>query len=423
MSVTWRARDCTVIALCSFGVSLSLAAQTAVLGLPPAAAEAKARDIEAKMTDDERFGLIKNLMVVNFQTKKRDERVPAEIPQMAGWAPGVPRLGVPDLVLTDASLGITNPGNGRRNPDDTPDSGTAFPAGLLMGSTFNAALARQVGVALGEEARQRGFNVHLGGGINLMRDVHNGRNFEYFSEDPYVSGVLGAEVVQGTQSTGVMAMLKHLSLYVQETNKFRLDARIDPAAHRESDLLAFQIGIERGNPGSLMCAYNKINGAYACGDDPMLNGDVKNAIGYKGFIMSDWKAVYGWEYALNGLDMQSGAQLDEQEWFDKPLRQAMAEGKFSHERLSDMVRRVLYAVYVSGIDRWKGPQGVPDLAAHRALALDIARQGTVLLKNDGILPLTPAGKKVIAVIGGFGNLGTILGGGGSTAALHDGCGG
>ncbi|HZC86034.1 MAG TPA: glycoside hydrolase family 3 N-terminal domain-containing protein [Steroidobacteraceae bacterium] len=414
MSVTWLARDCTVIALCSFGVSLSLAAQTAVLGLPPAAAEAKARDIEAKMTDDERFGLIKNLMVVNFQTKKRDERVPAEIPQMAGWAPGVPRLGVPDLVLTDASLGITNPGNGRRNPDGSPDSSTALPAGLLMGSTFNAALARQVGVALGEEARQRGFNVHLGGGINLMRDVHNGRNFEYFSEDPYVSGVLGAEVVQGTQSTGVMAMLKHLSLYVQETNKFRLDARIDPAAHRESDLLAFQIGIERGNPGSLMCAYNKINGAYACGDDPMLNGDVKNAIGYKGFIMSDWKAVYGWEYALNGLDMQSGAQLDEQEWFDKPLRQAMAEGKFSHARLSDMVRRVLYAVYVSGIDRWKGPQGVPDLAAHRALALDIARQGTVLLKNDGILPLAPAGKKVIAVIGGFGNLGTILGGGGSS---------
>ena len=139
-----------------------------------------------------------------------------------------------------------------------------------MGSTFNAAAARQVGVALGQEARQRGFNVHLGGGINLVRDVHNGRNFEYFSEDPYVSGVLGGEVVAGTQSTGVMALLKHLSLYAQETNKFRLDARIDPGAHRESDLLAFQIGIERGNPGSLMCAYNKINGAYACGNEPML---------------------------------------------------------------------------------------------------------------------------------------------------------
>jgi beta-glucosidase len=94
---------------------------------------------------------------------------------------------------------------------------------------------------------------------------------------------------------------------------FRLDARIDSARHRDSDLLAFQIGIERGNPGSLMCAYNKVNGAYACGNEPMLDGDVKKAIGFKGFIMSDWRAVYGWDNALKGLDMQSGAQLDEQD--------------------------------------------------------------------------------------------------------------
>jgi len=396
------------------GTSAVAATQSLSAGLSSAAAQAKARETEAKMTDDERFGLIRNLMVVNFKTKQRDDRVPADIPQLAGWTPGVPRLGIPDLAMTDASLGITNPGNGRRSPDGTPDSGTAFPAGLLMGSTFNPEAARKVGVALGEEARQRGFNVHLGGGINLMRDVHNGRNFEYFSEDPFVSGVLGGEVVAGTQSTGVMAMLKHLSLYAQETNKFRLDARIDPAAHRESDLLAFQIGIERGNPGSLMCAYNKINGAYACGNEPILVGAMTQAIGFKGFIMSDWKAVYGWDYAAKGLDMQSGAQLDEQEWFDHPLREQLVAGKFKRERLSDMVRRILYAIYVSGIDHWKGPQGTPDLAAHRALSLDIARQGTVLLKNDGILPLAPTGKKTIAVIGGYGNLGTILGGGGSS---------
>ncbi len=383
-------------------------------GLSPVAAEAKARQVEARMTDDERFGLIRNLMVVNFRTRSRDERVPADVPQLAGWTPGVPRLGVPDLLMTDASLGVTNPGNGRRAADGSVDSGTAFPAGLLMGSTFNLEAARKVGVALGEEAKQRGFNVHLGGGINLMRDVHNGRNFEYFSEDPYLSGVLGGEVVIGTQSTGVMAMLKHLSLYAQESNKFRLDTRIDPAAHRESDLLAFQIGIERGNPGSLMCAYQKINGEFACGNAKLLDTDIKKGIGFKGFIMSDWRAVYAAEYAAAGLDMQSGAQLDEKEWFDAPLRQLMAEGKFTHERLSDMVRRILYGIYVSGADTWKGPQGTPDLAAHGALVLDIARQGTVLLKNDGILPLAPSGKKVIAVIGGWGNVGTLLGGGGSS---------
>lgn len=394
--------------------AMAAARVEAASGMPPADAEAKAKAIEARMTDDERFALIRNLMVVNFRTQKRDERVPAGTPQLAGWTPGVARLGIPDLLMTDASLGITNPGNGRRNADGSLDSGTALPAGLAFGSTFNPALARQAGVMLGEEARQRGFNVHLGGGINLMRDVRNGRNFEYFSEDPFVSGVMGAEVVLGTQSTGVMAMLKHLSLYSQETSKFTLDARIDPAAHRESELLAFQIGIERGNPGSLMCAYNKINGAYACGNEPILDGAIKKAFGFKGFTMSDWKAVYHWDYALKGLDMQSGAQLDDQEWFDGPLRKAMAEGKFPHERLSDMVRHILYAVFVSGIDTWKGPQGTPDLAAHRALALEVARQGTVLLKNDGILPLAPTSGKTIAVIGGFGNLGAVLGGGGSS---------
>ena len=386
----------------------------AASGMAPAEAEAKARTIEAQLTDDERFGLIRNLMVVNFRTQKRDERVPSGTPQLAGWTPGVARLGIPDLLMTDASLGITNPGNGRRNADGSPDSGTALPAGLAIGSTFNPALARQAGAMLGEEAKQRGFNVHLGGGINLMRDVRNGRNFEYFSEDPFVSGVMGAEVVLGTQSSGVMAMLKHLSLYSQETSKFTLDARIDPAAHRESELLAFEIGIERGNPGSLMCGYNKINGAYACGNQPILDDAIKKTFSFRGFTMSDWKAVYAWDYALKGLDMQSGAQLDDEEWFDGPLRKALADGQFPRERLSDMVRHILYAVYVSGIDRWKGPQGTPDLAAHRALALDIARQGTVLLKNDGMLPLGPTRDKTIAVIGGFGNLGAMLGGGGST---------
>src|SRR5215468_11673531 len=312
----------TIVSL-ALGTSARGDAESVGVGLSPAAAEAKARETEAKMTDDERFGLIKNLMVVNFKTRKRDERVPADIAQLAGWTPGVPRLGVPDLLMTDASLGITNPGNGRRNEDGSLDSGTALPAGLAIGSTFNPALAREAGVMLGEEAKQRGFNVHLGGGINLMRDVRNGRNFEYFSEDPFVSGVMGGEVVAGTQSTGVMAMLKHLSLYSQETSKFTLDARIDPAAHRESELLAFQIGIERGNPGSLMCSYNKINGAYACGNQPVLDDEVKKAIGFKGFIMSDWRAVYGWDDAIKGLDMQSGAQLDEQEWFGAPLREAM----------------------------------------------------------------------------------------------------
>jgi beta-glucosidase len=383
-------------------------------GLPPEAAQEKARATEAQMTDDERFGLLRNLMVVNFKTRKRDDRVPKDVPQLAGWTPGVPRLGIPDLLFADASLGITNPGNGRMGPDGKPDSGTALPAGMAIGSSWNVAVARRVGAMLAAEAKQRGFNVHLGGGVTLVREVLNGRNFEYLSEDPLLSGLLGGETAAGTQAAGVMATLKHLSMNNQETNKFRLDVRIDPAAHRESDLLAFEIAIERGNPGTLMCGYNKVNGAYNCGNGPLLQGQVKDQMKFRGFVHSDWNAVYGWEFATQGLDMQSGAQLDEQEWFDEPLRRAMAEGKVPRERLSDMVRRILYAVYVSGIDKWHGPQGTPDLAQHRALALDLARQGVVVLKNERVLPLAPPPRAKIAVIGGFGHLGQVLGGGGSS---------
>ena len=403
------ARIVTLAAVLIGSLVVSAAAQ-----MTPEEAVRKARSVEAQMTDDERFRLLRNLMVVNFRTGKRDDRIPDYVQQMAGFTPGISRLGIPDLLLTDASLGITNPGLGRRNADGTPDTATALPAGMVLGSTFNPELAYAAGRLLGLEARQRGFNIHLGGGINLPRDPRNGRNFEYISEDPLLSGIMGGEMVRGTQSVQVMALLKHVSLNSQETSKFSLDARIDPAAHRESELLAFQIGIERGDPGALMCAYNKVNGDYSCGNKPILVDVIKNAFGFRGFVMSDWKAVYSWDYALKGIDMHSGAQLDEQEWFDAPLRQAVTDGKVPRARISEMVQHILYAIYVSGIDTWHGPQTKADLTAHHADVMEVARQGTILLKNNGILPLSPTAKKTIAVIGGFGNLGQVLGGGGSS---------
>lgn len=226
-----------------------------------------ARATEARVTDDERFGLIHSLMVFVLEpdfTQARDPRVPSHVPQIAGWVKGVPRLGAPDLLLTDAGLGITNPGGGRKG-----DTATALPSAQALAATFNPRLAYEAGAILGREARSRGFNVVLGGGTNLARDPRHGRNFEYFSEDPWLSAVMAAETVKGVQAQNVVGMLKHVSLNSQEINKWFLDAQIDPAAHRESDLLAFQIGIERGNPGSLMCAYNKVNGEYACGNDTL----------------------------------------------------------------------------------------------------------------------------------------------------------
>lgn len=397
-------------ALLALLILLNLAASPITLAQEPSP-EVRARATEAQMTDDERFGLIHSLMVFVLKpdfSSARDPRVPADVPQTAGWVKGVPRLGVPDLLLTDAGLGIGNPGRGRKG-----DTATALPSAQALAATFNPRLAYESGAILGREAKSRGFNVVLGGGMNLARDPRHGRNFEYFSEDPWLSAVMAAETVKGIQAQNVIGMLKHVSLNSQEINKWFLDAQIDLAAHREAELLGFQIAIERGNPGSLMCAYNKINGEYACGNDTLLNKQIKDAIGFKGFIMSDWKAVYGWDFALKGLDQHSGAQVDEKEWFVGPLREAYAKGQFPKERLSDMVRRILYAVYSVGADKWSGPQQQPDLAAHLASAIDVARQGTVLLKNDGVLPIRPDVRS-IAVIGGFSHLGMVSGGGGSS---------
>jgi len=223
--------------------------------------------------------------------------------------------------------------------------------------------------------------------------------------------VIGAETVIGIQTQGVISTLKHLSLNVNETNKWWLDAIIDPAAHREADLLAFQIAIERAQPGALMAAYNRLNGEYCCGNAALLNDTAKGAFGFNGYVMSDWKAVYGWEFALKGLDQHSGAQLDEKEWFNEPLKDAFAEERFPKERLSDMVRRILRSIYAVGVDRGEAAPEV-DMAAHNEIALEIARQGIVLLKNDGALPLAP-GKQRIAVIGGHAQFGVMAGGGSS----------
>src|SRR5262245_59979703 len=275
------------------------------------APDERARETEQKMTDDERFSLIISLMgAVPSIGMPRDKRIPVDVKNMsAGYTPRIPRLAVPALQPSDASMGVTNPGY---RPDDR--GATAFPASIAVASSFNPRLARESGAAIGREARIRGFNIMLAGGINLARDVRNGRNFEYYSEDPWLSALMGAEAVNRIQSQNVISTLKHFTLNCNETNRHWLDAIIDPAEHRESDLLAFQIAIERSQPGSIMSGYNKINGVYASGDPHLLNDVLKGAWGYKGYVMSDWGAVPEWEYALRGLDQESGIQLDVKQW-------------------------------------------------------------------------------------------------------------
>ncbi len=380
-------------------------------------ADARAAAADQQMTDDERFSLLISILgSVPDGALPPDPRVRDVENQSAGYTPGIPRLGIPALQSSDASMGVTNPGY---RPDDK--GATAFPASIVVGSSFNPQLARDGGVAIAREARSRGFNIMLAGGMNLTRDLRNGRNFEYYGEDPWHSAILAAEQVNGIQSQQVISTLKHYTLNANETNRHWLDAVIDPAAHRESDLLAFQIAIERSEPGAIMSGYNKVNGTYVGGHHHLLNEVLKGAWGYKGYVMSDWGATPEWEFALHGLDQESGAQADKMMWkldvepFVGPLRQAYQDGRFPKERLSDMVRRILRSAYAVGIDAWKEAPAI-DLAKHNQIALDIARQGIVLLKNDGVLPLATDSKLKIAVVGGYAQQGVISGTGSGAVA-------
>jgi beta-glucosidase len=226
----------------------------------------RAAATEAQMTDDERLDMIYSVMgATTVVNPRRDPRIPSDVPMSAGYAKGVARLGVPAQLQTDASMGITNPGY---RPDDP--GATAFPSEILVGSTFDPAVARSVGAAIAREARMRGFNVVLAGGANLTSEVRNGRNYEYYAEDPWLTALMAAEAVNGIQSQGVISTLKHFAANNFEHNRHWQDAIVDRTALREAELLGFEIAIERSQPGAIMCGYNKVNGDYLCGHDWLL---------------------------------------------------------------------------------------------------------------------------------------------------------
>ncbi|MES3046742.1 beta-glucosidase family protein [Sphingomonas faeni] len=329
----------------------------------------------------------------------------------AGYVPGVPRLGIPTLRESDASLGVANQVEQRKG-----DVATALPASLATAASFDPAIAYAGGAMIGSEARAKTFNVLLAGGVNLTRDAWNGRNFEYLGEDPLLTGVMGAASIGGVQSNHIVSTIKHFVLNSQETGRAVLDARIDPTALRESDLLAFEIAIADGKPGSVMCAYNRIDGDYACENKFLLTNVLRGDWRYPGFVMSDWGAVHSTEKAANaGLDQESGQELDAKVYFGTPLANAVAAGRVSTARLDDMVRHILTGVIASGLYDNPTPTSAQpiDYAANAEIAQRTAEAGIVLLKNEkGLLPLTKTVRSIV-VIGGHADVGVLSGGGSS----------
>ena len=328
----------------------------------------------------------------------------------AGYYPGIPRLGIPAIQQSDASLGVTNPGNVRPG-----DQATALPASLLLGATFNPDLAYETGALVGQEARAKGLNVMLAGGANLIRDPRCGRNFEYVSEDPWLTGVIAGRSIAGIQSQGVVSTIKHFLLNAQETGRPVVSSDLAEAAMRESDLLAFQIGIEIGQPGSVMTSYNLVNGTYTA-EHPFLIGTVlKGDWGYQGWVMSDWGGTHSAAAsALAGLDAESGAEWAPDQFFAALLAIEVDAGRVPQSRIDNMVHRILRSLFAVGvIDNPPRPGGPIDVAAHERIAERAAEQGIVLLKNDrNTLPASRQVRRIL-IVGGHGIYGVLAGGGSS----------
>lgn len=390
-----------------------LASGVALLAIAPAEAqegtstpESRADATLARMTIEEKIALLHGPMAVMVAPSKR----PAGVPLSAGYVMGVPRLGVPILISTDASLGVSNLMNMRLG-----DVATALPSGLSLASSWSPHVARAGGAMIGSEARAKGFNVMLVGGVNLVRDPRAGRNFEYLGEDPLLAGRLVGGQIAGVQSNQIIATIKHFAFNDQETGRNVASVEMDEAAMRESDLLAFQIGIEQGDPGSVMCSYNRVGGVFACENPFLLNDVLRRDWGYKGYVMSDWGAVHSTEAILAGLDQQSGEQLDGKPYFSTMLAQALAEGRVPQSAIDQAARRVLYAAYAHGVvDNPLKPASAIDYSGNAEVAQRAAEAGIVLLRNEGgVLPLA-AGAKRIVVIGGNADAGVPSGGGSSS---------
>jgi beta-glucosidase len=336
---------------------------------------------------------------------------PPAMANAAGDVPGIARLGIPDLRESDASLGVAN--NVEQRPGDTA---TALPGTLALAASFDPALARSAGAMIGSEARAKTFNVLLAGGVNLTRDAWGGRNFEYFGEDPLLSGVMAGAAVAGVQSNHIISTVKHFALNAQETGRDVLDARLDHDALQESDLLAFRIAIEDGQPGSVMCAYNKVDSVYACENRWLLTDVLRRDWGYRGFVMSDWGAVHSTaQAALAGLDQESGQELDDRIYFGDPLAAAVDAGRVPEQRLDEMVTRILTAVIASGLydDPVPATPQPINVAADAAVAQRVAERGMVLLKNaNSALPIARTAKRIV-LIGGHADVGVLSGGGSS----------
>jgi beta-glucosidase len=289
----------------------------------------------------------------------------------AGFIPGIERLGIPDTQMADAAVGVTKGAGHSRYS-------TALPSGTAEASSWDPKLAYDYGTLIGKELRAQGYTMSLGGGVNIAREPRNGRNFEYKGEDPILAGTLVGQEMKGLQAQGVIGDIKHYALNDQETGRNIGNVVLDKRTMRETDLLAFEIGIRDSGVGAVMCSYNKINGDFACENQYILNDVLKKDFNFKGFVLSDWGGTHSTVKAAKaGLDME----MPGHEYFGDALKKAVEGGQVPMARLDDMVHRILRTEFAVGLFDEPQYRMVVDVFGGLKVAQHVAEESIVLLKN------------------------------------------
>jgi beta-glucosidase len=336
----------------------------------------------------------------------------------AGTSPAIPRLGIPATVLTDGPAGVRI--NPTRKGTDKTYYATAFPIGSCLASTWNTELVSRVGEAIGNETKEYRCDVILGPGMNLHRNPLCGRNFEYYSEDPLLTGKIAAAYIQGVQKEGVGVSAKHFAVNSQETDRTAVDERLSQRAARELYLRGFEIAVRESNPWTIMASYNKINGQFSMGNHDLLTSILRDDWGYKGIVMTDWIGIR--EGLPTITEVQAGNDLMEpgQPAQVHEIINGVKSGKLDIKDVDRNVRRMLEYIVKTPSFRKYPASNNPDFKAHAAITRQSAAEGIVLLKNNGTLPWnSQQDAKTIKTVALFGeNSYDFLSGGTGSGCVH-----
>jgi len=320
----------------------------------------------------------------------------------AGFVLGFPDLGIPFIQMSDAAYGVRNSGdNGRYS--------TALPSNVGAAASWDPESACDYGALIGRELRAQGYNMTLGGGVNITREPRNGRTFEYQGEDPILAGTLVGNRIKCEQAQHVIGDIKHYAVNDQESGRNEVNSIIDRRSLQETDLLAFDIGIHVGDPQAVMCSYNAVNGDYACENKYLLTDVLRKQWHFKGFVLSDWGGTHSTiKASAAGLDNEE----PEDNFYGEDFKKAVLSGKISQAELDEHVHRILRAEFAAGLVDNPIEKSVPDVLGGLDTAQRIEENSIVLLKNSGnLLPLPKSGLKSIAIIGDHADMGMISGGG------------